>query len=783
MTASTEQETTLTESLLGIGLFQVNDVVNENGRLLDLVFISDPSFSELIVPPTPLMKVDSHHKPLLIKFDYMHTPDDSSHGDYYDFDFRQCDYALLNERIASVDWSNVLAYSCPNTATVRFYNALHQIFTDLVPRKLRRFTARYKHPWLNEELTVLRNQLRKKRKRINAASSENERNELRGMEEVYEQQTQIRFQEYIESIQRSVRNNPSAFWSYVKSRKNNNCLPTDVSFRGHNAATPDEAANFFADFFKSVYSTSEPPRTSQALDNIAMRNIHLPQLMITPDEVINALTSIDASKGSGPDGLPPNFVKNCAHSLVHPVAHIFNLSLSQGTFPDLWKIASITPIFKAGNFHQVENYRPISILSCLAKVLEKFVYDAMFPSVQQIVSDNQHGFMRKRSTTTNLLSFTQSVISSIEKRQQVDAVYVDFAKAFDKVPHSLVIEKLHKLGFPDWIIAWLRSYLTDRKAYVNLRVARSDILNIPSGVPQGSHIGPLIFILFVNDICSTIGSSNLMYADDLKLYRIIHSPLDCCALQADVDTLLRWCTLNGMEANISKCKVVTFCRIRSPLIVNYAMDGQILERVNSIRDLGVLLDSKLRFNEHIASASAKAFAMLGFLKRNTADFDDPYSLKTLFCALVRSILEYAVVVWAPYHAVHVVKMERIQRAFVRFALRRLPWDNPIDLPLYEDRCRLINLPTLADRRTLLQRLFIFDVLHHSVDCNSILSQIFFLAPARQLREPRALLWVPAHQTSYGYNNPLHVCIRKFNEVCPLFYDFNISKSVFKLRIC
>lgn len=301
-------------------------------------------------------------------------------------------------------------------------------------------------------------------------------------------------------------------------------------------------------------------------------------------------------------------------------------------------------------------------------------------------------------------------------------------------------------------------------------------------MPQGSHLGPLIFILFINDICSEIGSAKLLYADDLKLYREIHSLLDCYALQTDVDSLLRWCTLNGMEANVKKCKTMTFCRTRSSLVFDYAMDGRLLERVASFRDLGVLLDSKLRFNEHIVSATAKALAMLGFIRRNTTDFTDPYALKTLYCSLVRSILEYAVVIWAPYHSVHILRIERVQRKFVRYALRRLSWINPRELPPYEERCRLIRLPSLADRRTFLQRIFIFDILRGNIDCSSILTHLNFFVPARQLRENRALLWIPGHRTAYGYNNPLDVCCRKFNEICYLCFDFNVSKYVFKRRI-
>lgn len=193
-----------------------------------------------------------------------------------------------------------------------------------------------------------------------------------------------------------------------------------------------------------------------------------------------------------------------------------------------------------------------------------------------------------------------------------------------------------------------------------------------------------------------------------------------------------------------------------------------------------MVDNKLKFSEHIATTTAKAFAMLGFLRRNTKYFDDHYALKTLYCSLVRSVLEYAVVVWAPYQTTQSARIESVQRRFLKYALRILPWRDPMNLPRYSHRCLLIRLPTLADRRTLLQRLFIFDVITGNIDCSSILENVWFHAPLRRLRG-NDLLRIPGHHTLYGYNNPLDVCCRKFNEVCDRF-DFNISKDSFKNRI-
>lgn len=271
-----------------------------------------------------------------------------------------------------------------------------------------------------------------------------------------------------------------------------------------------------------------------------------------------------------------------------------------------------------------------------------------------------------------------------------------------------------------------------------------------------------------------------MYADDFKFFRVVTSPVDCCALQMDIDRLLDWCKENDMEVNIRKSNVITFSRLQSTFAFEYTMGDSVLERVAYVKDLGITIDAKLRFSQHISSVTAKAFVVLGIIRRNTQAFRDIYCLKSLYVSLVRSILEYGVTVWAPYHAVQIARLERVQKTFLRFALRHLPWRNNHHLPPYEQRCALIKLPTLQNRRELLQRLLIFDLLNNNLDCSDLLERLRFNAPGSSTRRfdffKRA-----THRTQYGQNNPLNMCCQRFNEVYHLF-DFNLSKNVFRLRI-
>lgn len=320
----------------------------------------------------------------------------------------------------------------------------------------------------------------------------------------------------------------------------------------------------------------------------------------------------------------------------------------------------------------------------------------------------------------------------------------------------------------------------DRSAYVKIGGVCSELFKITSGVPQGSVLGPMIFILFINDICNTLKSSTYLYADDLKFYRVITTRLDCVALQTDIDSLLKWCHFNGMEANFSKCNVISFNRLRSPIMFDYTIGEEQLNRSTAVKDLGILIDNKLKFTEHISLTIAKAFAMVGFVKRNTQSFNDIYCLKALYCSLIRSILEYGVQVWAPYHTVHINRIERVQKCFLRYALRKLNWRDRLNLPSYEDRCMLLSLPTLSSRRVTLQRMLVFDLLTNKIDCADLIGKLRFNAPIRSTRNTD-FLRRSSHRTLYGINNPFDVCCLRFNEVADVF-DFNVSKTVFKHRI-
>ena len=294
------------------------------------------------------------------------------------------------------------------------------------------------------------------------------------------------------------------------------------------------------------------------------------------------------------------------------------MCLQQGTFPKRWKRANIVPIFKKGDKKAPENYRSVSLLPLFAKVLEKVVYDELLRHVSPVLSEAQHGFLPHRSCITNLATFLHHAWSSISDGLQTDTVYTDFSAAFQSVSHPLLIYKLkYSYHVSGKLLNWFTSYLSDREQRVVVNGKSSQWRDVTSGVPEGSLLAPLLFALFINDLPMAVKSSQcIMYADDVKLYRRVRTTSDCEQLQSDLDNLSRWSADWRLRLNPSKCRAFTSSLKTFPVQHAYSIDGSVLERVSEVRDLGVIIDTKLTFSSHINQTISKANRALGVLIRS-----------------------------------------------------------------------------------------------------------------------------------------------------------------------
>lgn len=454
---------------------------------------------------------------------------------------------------------------------------------------------------------------------------------------------------------------------------------------------------------------------------------------------------------------------------------MFKKSLAEGVFPSLWKAALIVPVHKKGSKSDIKNYRPISILNTISKVFEKIVHSIIYSVIVNGIGPYQHGFIKRRSTTSNLATFSNYVICNMEAGGQVDVIYTDFEKAFDRVDHVILLSKLQNLGIHGDLLRWVRSYLSRRSQAVVVGGYRSDFVSIPSGVPQGSLLGPLFYCAYLYDVRSCFEyAKHLLYADDMKIYLRIRSRLDCELIQRDLNSLYQYYTRNNININISKCQCISFTRCKKPINYMYSFDNKIIERVDAVRDLGVMLDSKLLFSQHVDSIVNKASRNLGFVMRTCKPFRNLHSLKIVYFAYVRSILEYCSPIWSPQYKVYNSRLEGLQKRFIKY----LNFKSNKRHASYHADCSHYHLLPLVDRREMLDMLLLFDILRGKIDSGELLSCIEFCTQRSRTRHTH-LFSVPSHRSNYGSNAVMTRLPRLYIDKFESLDIFHLSKLAFR----
>ena len=415
---------------------------------------------------------------------------------------------------------------------------------------------------------------------------------------------------------------------------------------------------------KTYYCSKQYPPADLSADDSTLHHI-----TVSKSGVLKLLLGIDDSKATGPDGIPGKFLKSCAHELHEVFTIFFQKSLDLGEIPEDWKSANIFPLFKKGDKGNVENYRPISLTSIVCKLLEHIVHSniSSFFESKKFLTPLQHGFRQKRSCESQLLTTLRDFSQSLNQQGQTDAILLDFSKAFDKVDHKLLISKINHSGIHGRLLSWLTSFLDHRVQHVVVDGCVSNSNPVLSGVPQGTVLGPLLFLIYINDIADNLspGSSLRLFADDSLLYREIKSPIDSVILQKDLDSLQEWETLNKMEFHPGKCQLLRLTNKKKPILTDYKIHNISLKSFESVKYLGVTIDSKLSWSDQINALYNKASRMLGFLERNF--YKCPKNVKEkVFNALVRPLLDYGCTAWDPYRGWQSDKLEKINKRAARF---------------------------------------------------------------------------------------------------------------------
>ena len=425
-------------------------------------------------------------------------------------------------------------------------------------------------------------------------------------------------------------------------------------------------------------------------------------ISITPEVVMKKLLKLKDHKAPGPDNMYPKVLKVCAEEVCVPLAIIFRKSMDEGLVFQEWKLANITPLFKRGAKSQVQNYRPISLTSVPCKMLESLIKDELVEHLENysIIKHTQHGFVKGRSCLTNLIEYLEYVSEELDKGNPVDSIMLDFSKAFDKVPHQRLLLKLKSIGVDGKLLKWIEQWITGREQSVVVNAERSKWHPVLSGVPQGSVLGPILFIIYINDIDDCISSKINKFADDTKIFNRVSSVEDHDRLQNDIKKLVEWATTWQMEFNASKCKVLHFGS-NNPLL-DYSVGSNVLETVTVEKDLGVTISNDLKPEKHINEVILKANRILGMIYRNI-EFKTKDVIIPLYCSLVRPHLEYCVQAWSPYFVKDIARLEKVQKRAINmiYGLRS---------SLYTDKLIEVGLESLENRRTKSDMVEIYKIL-------------------------------------------------------------------------
>lgn len=761
---------------------QSNDVLNCDDRRLDLVLVGSGvrGSVEVRAADEGLQPVDRYHPPLSVSVgcgarrgEREHPPrasDDeaSPKSGNNVWNFAKADFHALYYAMANIDWGELFAISDPIGVIDFFYTTINSIIDDCVPIKKRKpVNSRYSYPeWYTADIIrdiKLKYRLHKKYKTTKSSADYQAFSDCRARVKAA---TASAHDLYRDRVQSHLASDPKSFWSYIKSRKGN--TGKQMLVKDGITLSQQDCANAFAEYFYSVYNPNPAqldPAAASAAGGAGGARVHID--VLEPADVDYALARLGAKRSAGPDGIPSFLFKDCRKVLAEPLLYIFNICLRSATFPEKWKLTRVVPVPKGGGGPDTSDYRPVAVLCTPAKVFEAAVHRALHLQVNSQLSEAQYGFRPARSTTGNLLHLMANVVPAVDAGGQVDVAYFDFKKAFDTVDNDILLIKLARVGCTPHTLNFFAEYMRGRQQYVDCAGHRSQPYFTRSGVSQGSNLGPLEFIIMINDLPQEVANSIcLLFADDLKLVKEIREESDCLELQADIDRVVAWSNANQLFFNVTKCQVISFSRRQSPHHYDYRVDGVTMQRVTEVRDLGIRFSADLSFRDHIRSVCKKAFRHLGFIMRQSYNFTNITAIRALYEAIVKSHLECNSVIWSPHEEKYRLMLERIQNKFVRAIYLKMYGVYPFYPLMYPTLFVLgmVGYTQLEVRRELALATYVMQLLR-GTQCNpGVLRMVSLNVPDRMVgrRRRAGLLAVPRARTNLLRDAPLTRALRVLN---------------------
>ena len=631
----------------------IHHATHSKGNILDLLITNiDHLISNIhITPSRGHISSDHFHISHEVTLNSHHHQNVSR----YVLDYSKGDYDALNAYFLDTDFS--FCFSSDVDAIWQQLKA-HLIHGCSLYIPKVRIKAHNAPKWFNSTIRHHLNCVHSLRRRTKHSPTPYLTNKLATLEQSLQDLMLYTKTQYEANLFNDYVNNQRAIYRHLNSINKSSHIPQQVRFENYTASTPLDKANLFNEYFHSVYG---PPSTSPytpTTDSSPTESINT--FTIQEDEVYNILSTLDPYKAMGIDQISPRLLKSCAVSLCGPLTLLFQKCITLGCIPDEWKQHVITPLFKRkGDPTNATNYRPISLLCSVSKVLERLIFNQIYKHIHPFISIKQFGFVQNRSCLQQLLSTISIIYHNYSSNKQTDIIFLDFCKAFDSIPHAELLYKISKMGITGELWSWFKSYLSGRSQVVRLNGSCSSSLPVTSGVPQGSILGPLLFVIFINDLPHSVQSATaLLFADDTKCIKHINSTSDSNLLQNDLNTLADWCSRWKLSFNSSKCKLLrVFPPNRTLSSHTYIINNHDIDNTPQHRDLGILLSNDILWEHNYADIISKAYKTFNFIRRSTTNSHSSHTKLSLYITLIRPKLLYCSQVWRP-HRVKDIKILR-----------------------------------------------------------------------------------------------------------------------------
>ena len=628
--------------------------------------------------------------------------------------FNKCSWDLINASLHGTDWQKLLTDLSTIDCFNSFMETVSRICLSVVPLYKKQSSRISKY--YRERKTLMKKRAKLKKRLLCCPGSLNLENLILSIEsDILNSHKSERLHEEEMAISK-IKSDSNFFFRFAKKFSiTNQDIGPFYNGHGDQITNKREISQLLLEQFSSVFSTPSNDKKVTNPDVFFLDNeneTQLDDIIINDDHIISAVNEMSASSSAGPDGLPSSFLKECLPELIQPLKILFRKSLDSGDIPAILKRAAIIPVFKGGDKTCPSNYRPISLTPVLMKLLERIIRKQVisFLVTNNLLNPSQHGFRENHSCLSALLNVYDNMLLMLANNPCIiDMIYLDFSKAFDKVDFGILLHKLKSMGITGKLGIWFYHFLVNRTQFVRLPGGSSSDCQVISDVPQGTVLGPLLFLILMSDIDEGITNSKIIsFADDTRLYNSVSEVEDCDLLQVDLDTIYKWADANNMTFNSNKFKYVCYTPSDTSAHGNVYLcpNMNLIDKVNDIKDLGITMSANCNFDQHINNVFKQCSRLSGWILR-TFISRDATTMLTLFKCVVLSRLDYGSQLWSPTQIKSLNKIERVQRSFTKFITGMRPLS-------YDDRLKSLHLYSVQRRFERYTIIYIWKILESMI---------------------------------------------------------------------